>query len=91
MRYAKRINANSSLLVICDCYAVLPNPFTHHGVVRPPLVVLAPGFFIPPATGADVSIEGVMGETITLHGVSYVGDNVYLFLTGRACRKMESR
>ena len=23
-----------------------------------------------------------MGETITLHGVSYVGDNVYLFLTG---------
>ena len=23
-----------------------------------------------------------MGETITLHGVSYVGDSVYLFLTG---------
>jgi hypothetical protein len=27
-------------------------------------------------------MEGYMGETITLHGVSYVGDSVYLFLTG---------
>jgi hypothetical protein len=46
------------------------------------LVILAPGLLMPSATGADVSIEGVMGETITLHGVSYVGDSVYLFLTG---------
>ena len=34
------------------------------------------------AAGADVSIEGVMGETIAFHGFSYVGDSVYLFLTG---------
>jgi hypothetical protein len=27
-------------------------------------------------------MEGTLGETITLHGVSYVGDSVYLFLTG---------
>jgi hypothetical protein len=37
---------------------------------------------IGPAAGADVSIEAYLGETITLHGVSYVGDTVYLFLTG---------
>jgi len=46
------------------------------------LVCLTPGFIIAAAAGADVSIEGYMGETITLHGVSYTGDNVYLFLTG---------
>ena len=27
-------------------------------------------------------MEGYLGETITLHGFSYVGDSVYLFLTG---------
>jgi hypothetical protein len=46
------------------------------------LICLTPGFIIATAAGADVSIEGYLGETITLHGVSYVGDNVYLFLTG---------
>jgi hypothetical protein len=46
------------------------------------LVCLTPGFIITTAAGADVSIEGYLGETITLHGVSYVGGNVYLFLTG---------
>lgn len=37
---------------------------------------------IPVTTAADIEMEGYMGETITLHGVSYVGDSVYLFLTG---------
>lgn len=31
---------------------------------------------------ADVDIEAALGDTITLHGVSYVGDRVYLFMTG---------
>jgi hypothetical protein len=37
---------------------------------------------ISPAAAADIEMEGYLGETITLHGVSYVGDAVYLFLTG---------
>lgn len=45
-------------------------------------VVLTSGALMPPATGADVSIEGFMGDTIPLYGFSYVGDSVYLFLTG---------
>ncbi len=35
-----------------------------------------------PASAADIEMEGYLGETITLHGVSYIGDYVYLFLTG---------
>lgn len=38
--------------------------------------------FITAATGADIDTEGIMGEPITFHGYSYVGDSVYLFLTG---------
>jgi hypothetical protein len=37
---------------------------------------------VSPAGAADIEMEGTLGETITLHGVSYVGDSVYLFLTG---------
>jgi hypothetical protein len=37
---------------------------------------------IPVAAGADVEIEGFLGETFTFHGFSYVGDYVYLFMTG---------
>lgn len=46
------------------------------------LICLSCGLLIPAAAGADVSIEEVMGETITFHGFSYLGDSVYLFLTG---------
>lgn len=35
-----------------------------------------------PVSGADEEIEAKMGETITLHGFSYIGDKVYLFMTG---------
>ena len=45
------------------------------------IVMLAPGL-ITPAGAADIEMEGYLGETITLHGVSYVGDYVYLFMTG---------
>jgi hypothetical protein len=46
------------------------------------LICFSCGLLIPAAAGADVSIEEVMGETITFHGFSYLGDSVYLFLTG---------
>jgi hypothetical protein len=46
------------------------------------LLCLSWGLLVPAATGADASIEGYLGETITIHGVSYVGDTVYLFLIG---------
>jgi hypothetical protein len=37
---------------------------------------------VSPVAAADIEMEGYLGETITLHGVSYTGDSVYLFLTG---------
>ena len=37
---------------------------------------------ILPATAADANIEAELGDTLTLHGVSYIGSSVYLFLTG---------
>jgi hypothetical protein len=46
------------------------------------LFCISSGLLIPVVTGADVEIEAYMGETITLHGFSYIGDSVYLFLTG---------
>jgi hypothetical protein len=46
------------------------------------LLCLAPGLIVSPAAGADIEMEGYLGETFTLHGVSYVGDSVYLFMTG---------
>jgi hypothetical protein len=39
-------------------------------------------FAVAPVAAADIEMEGYLGETITLHGVSYIGDSVYLFLTG---------
>jgi len=56
-------------------------PFCGLPMVALLLVCLSSGL-IGNVTGADVSIDGYLGETITLHGVSYVDDNVYLFLTG---------
>lgn len=46
------------------------------------VVIVLLCFCLPPATAADIEMDGYMGETVTLHGVSYVGDMVYLFLTG---------
>jgi hypothetical protein len=41
------------------------------------IVILAPA-----VSGADVDIEGELGDTFILHGYSYVGKSVYLFMTG---------
>ncbi len=46
------------------------------------LLCLSGTFIMPVAAGADVEMEGYLGETITFHGFSYVGDYVYLFMTG---------
>ena len=46
------------------------------------LLCLSCSFLIPAAAAADIEMEGYMGDTITLHGFSYIGDSVYLFLTG---------
>lgn len=46
------------------------------------LIGFSCGLLMPAAAGADIDIEGIMGETITFHGFSYTGDSVYLFLTG---------
>lgn len=37
---------------------------------------------IPAASGADADIVATLGDTIALHGFSYVGDKVFLFMTG---------
>lgn len=50
--------------------------------IRAVLFCLLCGILMPAAAGADIDIEGIMGEPITFHGFSYVGDSVYLFLTG---------
>jgi hypothetical protein len=40
------------------------------------------GVITVPVSAADASIEAELGDTLNLHGVSYTGDRVYLFLTG---------
>jgi hypothetical protein len=35
-----------------------------------------------PVAGADANIEAELGDTLNLHGVSYTGSSVYLFMTG---------
>jgi hypothetical protein len=37
---------------------------------------------VPAVVAADIEMEGVLGDTFNLHGSSYVGDYVYLFMTG---------
>lgn len=46
------------------------------------IIICLFSFTIPPGIAADIDMEGYLGETITLRGYSYVGDSVYLFLTG---------
>lgn len=46
------------------------------------LLCLSSSLLFPAVAGADVDIEANMGDTITLHGYSFVGDAVYLFMTG---------
>ena len=44
--------------------------------------LIAGGFLMPAVAGADIEMDAYLGETITLQGVSYTGNAVYLFLTG---------
>jgi outer membrane receptor protein involved in Fe transport len=37
---------------------------------------------VGPVAGADATIEAELGDTLNLHGVSYTGSSVYLFMTG---------
>jgi hypothetical protein len=37
---------------------------------------------ILPVSAADSNIEAELGDTLNLHGVSYTGSSVYLFMTG---------
>ena len=49
------------------------------------IVVIAaffPGVVISNVSAADAYYEGYLGDVIDLHGVSYTGSQVYLFLTG---------
>jgi hypothetical protein len=46
------------------------------------LLFFFPGAIISTASAADAYYEGYLGDVVDLHGVSYVGNQVYLFLTG---------
>jgi hypothetical protein len=46
------------------------------------LVILASGLVITGASAADITLSAFVGDTIHLQGYSYVGQQVYLYLTG---------
>ncbi|WAC04149.1 MAG: hypothetical protein OS112_06665 [Methanoregula sp.] len=46
------------------------------------IVCLYPVMFAMPVSAADVEIDAEMGDIVTISGVSYVSDTMYLFLTG---------
>jgi hypothetical protein len=56
--------------------------FPEHCWFKAGIVICLLWIIASPGTAADIDREGYLGETITLHGYSYVGDSVYLFLTG---------
>jgi len=46
------------------------------------LTCLLTAMMILPVSAADANIEADLGDTLNLHGVSYTGSSVYLFMTG---------
>jgi hypothetical protein len=46
------------------------------------IVCLLSGLVIGSASAADAYYDGYLGDTIDLHGVSYTGTQVFLFMTG---------
>jgi len=44
--------------------------------------LLLPLVIVMPVSGADAYYEGYLGDVVDIHGVSYVGNQVYLFFTG---------
>jgi len=61
--------------LIIKCFGILP--ILVFLIVSAGLIVLT-----TPASAADVELEAYMGDTVTISGVSYVSDQMYLFLTG---------
>lgn len=61
---------------------MIMNPFPIHPRLVIGIVLCFLCLIVSFGSAADIDMEGYLGETITLHGVSYVGDSVYLFLTG---------
>jgi hypothetical protein len=46
------------------------------------LICLYPFLLIMPVSAADAEIVAYLGDTVTISGVSYVSDRMYLFFTG---------
>jgi len=46
------------------------------------LICLYPVLLIMPVSAADAEIEAYLGDTVTISGVSYISDRIYLFFTG---------
>jgi hypothetical protein len=61
---------------------MIMNKFSIHSSLVAGILLCFLCLVVSPGSAADIDMEGYLGETITLHGVSYVGDTVYLFLTG---------
>jgi hypothetical protein len=78
----KSLNQPAVYSVVRDhmqCFSIQSLIVTGIAVV---LICLSCSFLIPVATAADIEMEGYLGDTFSLHGFSYVGDSVYLFMTG---------
>lgn len=58
----------------------------HYSGIFPAIILvflfLYPGIIIDTAKAADAYYEGYLGDVVDIHGVSYTGNAVYLFLTG---------
>jgi len=61
---------------------MIMHQFLEHCWFQAGIVICLLWIIASPTTAADIDREGYLGETITFHGYSYVGDSVYLFLTG---------
>jgi hypothetical protein len=61
---------------------MIMNQFPIHSTLVTSIILCILCLVVSPGSAADIDMEGYLGETITLHGYSYVGDSVYLFLTG---------
>jgi hypothetical protein len=46
------------------------------------LACLLTGMILLPVSAADANIEAELGDTLNLHGTSYTGESVWLFMTG---------
>jgi len=62
-------------------------PDTRNASFLPVLFLAAIAFFLAlscaPALAANAEIEAYMGDTVTISGVSYISDEMYLFMTGK--------